>query len=276
VDRNDRNILILGILILIVLAIAYFFLLLSPLRAEYLAAYDERTQKEARKSQLDQTVAQLENVRRNASDVERQILELSKRIPEQDEIPTLIVQIEEVARAAQVTQFSIEPGSPEAPPGGGDFSRIPITMTFQGRYEQMQDFLLRLRNLARLVTVNEVTYCRFPKPITDASCPVHIEEGETTTRETTTGESTARETTTGETTRGETTTRESTTTTRESTDMNSEVESLLQIQVEAEVYVQPAAGGRTTPAGGAATTPSGGEATAPASGGAPKGAGAAK
>ena len=255
-DRNDRNILILGILILIVLAIAYYFLLLSPLRAEYLAAYEERTQKEARKSQLDQTVAQLENVRRNASDVERQILELSKRIPEQDEIPTLLVQIEEVAKAADVTQFSIEPGAPEAPPGGGDFSRIPITMTFQGRYEQMQDFLLRLRNLARLVTVNEVTYCRFPEPITDASCPVQIEESETTTREATTGETTG-----GETTRGETTT-------RESTSVSSDVESLLKIQVEAEVYVQPAAGGGTTPAGGGTT--------APASGGAPKGAGAAK
>src|SRR3954465_10996395 len=161
-----------------VLAVAYYFLLLSPLRAEYLAAYDQRTQKEDRKAQLERTAAELDNVRRNGPDIERQILELSKRIPEQDEIPTLVVQIEEVARQAGVTQFSIEPGSPEAPPGGGDFSRIPTTMTFQGRYEQMQDFLLRLRNLARLVTVNEVTYCRFPKPITDASCPVHIEEGE--------------------------------------------------------------------------------------------------
>jgi type IV pilus assembly protein PilO len=158
VDRNDRNILILGILILIVLAIAYYFILLSPLRAEYLAAYDERTQKEARKSQLEQTAAELENVRRNASDIERQILELSKRIPEQAEIPTLVVQIEEVARAADVTQLRIEPGDPQAPPGGGDISRIPITMSFEGTYEQFQDFLLRVRNLARLVTINAVNY----------------------------------------------------------------------------------------------------------------------
>jgi len=158
VDRNDRNILILGILILIVLAIAYYFLLFSPLRQDYLAKYDERTQKEVRKAQLERTAAELENIRRNSDDVERQILELSKRIPEQAEIPTLVVQIEEVARAADVTQLRIEPGSPEAPPGGGDFSRIPITMSFEGTYEQLQDFLLRVRNLARLVTVNEVNY----------------------------------------------------------------------------------------------------------------------
>jgi type IV pilus assembly protein PilO len=158
VDQNDRNILILGILILVVLAIAYYFLLFSPLRQDYLAKYDERTRREAQKQQLEQTVAQLENIRRNSDDIERQILELSKRIPEQAEIPTLVVQIEEVAQAADVTQLRIEPGDPEAPPGGGDFSRIPITMSFEGSYEQLQDFLLRVRNLARLVTINEVNY----------------------------------------------------------------------------------------------------------------------
>ncbi len=157
-DRNDRNILILGILILILLGVAYYFLLFSPLRQDYLARFNERTQKEAQKAQLEQSVAQLEQVRRDAPNIERQILELSKRIPEQAEIPTLVVQIEQVAREAQVTQLRIEPGQPEAPPGGGDFSRIPITMSFEGTYEEMQDFLLFVRNLARLVTVNEVSY----------------------------------------------------------------------------------------------------------------------
>jgi type IV pilus assembly protein PilO len=120
----------------------------------------------------------------------------------------------------------IEPSSPEPPPGGGDFSRIPVTMSFRGTYEEMQDFLLRLRNLVRLVTVNEVTYCRFPAPVSDADCP--IEE-------------------TGE---GE-----------ETTAANSRAENLLTIKVEAEVYVQPAAGETT----GSATTPTR-EATAPREG----------
>ena len=235
-DRNDRNILILGILILIVLAIAYYFLLFSPLKGEYSAKVQERSDKEQRKVQLERTSAKLENISRNSDDIERQILELSKRIPEQDEIPTLLVQIEEVAEAADVTQFSIEPGAPEAPPGGGDFSRIPITMSFTGRYEQMQDFLLRVRNMARLVTVNEVTYCRSPEPISDASCPAEFEQ------------------------EGGETTREGTTRT------NEEVESLLEVQVVAEIYVQPAAGGDTP---GAAAPP-------PAPAGAAKGGGAAK
>jgi len=158
VDRVDRNILILGILVLIVLAVAYFFLLFSPLRQEYLDRYDERVQKEQKLAGLEQSVAELENARRNAPEIERQILEYSKRIPEQDEIPTLVVQIEQLAEGAGVTQLLITPEAPAPPPGGGAFSVIPITMSFEGTYENMTDFLLRVRNLSRLVTIDELTY----------------------------------------------------------------------------------------------------------------------
>jgi type IV pilus assembly protein PilO len=243
-DRNDRNILILGFLILILLGVAYYFLLFSPLSQEYLAKYNERTQKEARKGQLEQSVARLEGVRRDAPNIERQILELSKRIPEQDEIPTLLVQIESVAMQSGVEQFEITPSPPETPPNGsGDFSRIPVTMTFLGDYEDLQDFLLRTRNLSRLMTVNQVTYCRFPEPISsEASCGVDIELAEE---------------------EGE-------------TDMANRgaLPGSLEVEIQAEVYVQPAAGGTTT--GGGGTAPAGGGAAPSPEGGTPKGGGAPK
>lgn len=157
-DRNDRNILILGVLIIIVLIVGYYFLLLSPLWTQYNEAVQERSDKEAQLADLQQQVNELEEVRRNAATIERQLLELAKRIPTQPEIPTLVVQIEEIATASGVTQVSIVPGSPGPPPGGGDFSVVPITMSFEGTYDQLQDFLFRTRNLARLVTVNSVTY----------------------------------------------------------------------------------------------------------------------
>ncbi len=236
-DRNDRKILILGILILIVLGLAYYFLLFSPLRQVYITRYDERTEKEAQNAQLEQSVAQLENVRRDAPNIERQILELSKRIPEQDEIPTLLVQIESVAIQAGVEQVSITPAPPETPPnGGGDFSRIPVTMTFLGTYEDLQDFLLRLRNLSRLMTVNQVTYCRFPKPLSpEASCDIDVETPEE----------------------------------EGTTDManGGATQDLLQVELQAEVYVQPAAGDTTA---GGGRTPAG-RATSPSEGSAPKG-----
>lgn len=200
-DRNDRTILILGVLVMVLLVVGYYFLLLSPLLNQLDERAQERSDKEAQLASVQQEVAELEAAKRNAPELERQILELSKRVPEGPEIPTLVVQIEEIATASGVTQLSIEPGSPGPPPGGGDFSVVPVTMTFEGTYEELQDFLLRTRNLARLVTVNDVTYCRIPPLNPAASCPVEAEA--------------AAEETVAE-----------------------EVEALLQVQLEAEVYFQ--------------------------------------
>ncbi len=157
-ERNNRNILILGMLILIVLIVGYYFLLLSPIWTRHDEAVQERSDKESQLSDLQQQVSQLEQAQKDAPTTERQLLELSKRIPTQPEIPTLVVQVEEIADASGVTQISLVPGAAGPPPGGGDFSVVPITMSFEGTYDQLQNFLLRTRNLARLVTVNGVTY----------------------------------------------------------------------------------------------------------------------
>jgi type IV pilus assembly protein PilO len=140
-------------------------------------------------------------------------------VPTQPEIPTLVLQIEDVADASGVTQLSIEPGTPGPPPGGGDFSVIPITMSFEGTYEQLQDFLLRTRNLARLVTVKTVTYCRVvPLGAGEATCPINVPvTGETTTLP--------------------------------------EIEQVLQVEIEAEVYFQPSVEPSNVPAGTAPVAP---------------------
>ncbi|HEY0127901.1 MAG TPA: type 4a pilus biogenesis protein PilO [Rubrobacteraceae bacterium] len=157
-SRSDRNLLILGSLALVVLAVGFCFLLLGPLLSRLDEADHQREQREAQLAQLQQEVADLEEVRRNSPEIERQLLELSKRIPTQPEIPTLTVQIEEITRDSGVTQISLIPGTPAPPPGGGDYSVQPITMSFEGTYQELQEFLRLTRNLARLMTVNDITY----------------------------------------------------------------------------------------------------------------------
>ena len=221
-DRTNRNILILGLLIIVLVVVGYYFLLLSPLLANLSESAEARDAKEAQLANVRQEVAALEAVRSNAPEIERQLLEYSKRIPTQPQIETLVVQIEEVADAAGVTQLSIQPGTPEPPPGGGDYSVVPITMSFEGTYEQMQLFLENTRNLARLVTVEGVCY-NVLEPLggEEAECP--IEESETAT----TGEGTTVE----------------------------GVEQMLQVAVEAEVYFQPSVEPSDVPAGTAPVAP---------------------
>ena len=201
-SRRDRNILLLGLLVILLLVVGYYFLFLRPLLNNLDEQAQVRSDKQTQLASLQQQVAELEAVRRNAPETERQLLELSKRIPTQPEIPSLVVQIEEIANASGVAQLSIEPAGVQPPPGGGDFSVVPVTMRFQGTYDQMQDFLLRTRNLARLITVRSVTYCRPGAEGGEAACPTEAAAtGETTTIE--------------------------------------EIEQVLQVEIEAEVYFQP-------------------------------------
>src|SRR5215204_505281 len=183
-SRNDRNLLILGSLGIVVIVMLFYFFILSPLLGRLNEQAQAREDKQAQLEQVQQEVNELEEVAFDLRGVAPDFLELSKRVPTQPQIPTLVVQVQEIADASGVTQLSIEPGDTAAPAGGGDYRVVPVTMQFNGTYDQMQDFLLRTRNLTRLVTVTDVSYCRVPLIDDEHSCPVEPPdpvEAETTT-----------------------------------------------------------------------------------------------
>jgi type IV pilus assembly protein PilO len=227
-NRNDRNILILGLLGIVIVVVGFYFFLLSPLLQSLNDQAEARDNKQTQLEEVQQQVNELEEVRRNSPEIERQLLELSKRIPTQPQIPTFVVQIEEIADASGATQLVVEPGDAAAPAGGGDYQTIPVTMQFNGTYDEMQDFLLRTRNLARLVTVTDVSYCREPEPIDEEhSCPVTPPEQP-----------------------------------QESTTADLSVEAPLLVEIQADVYFQP----EGVPSGAETTAPTPQETTTPAEG----------
>jgi type IV pilus assembly protein PilO len=169
---TNRNLIILGALAIVLVIIAYFFLLLNPLLQRLDEQAQARESKQGQLEQVQQQVNELEEVRRQSPDIERQLLELSKRIPAQPQIPTFVVQVQEIAGSSGVTQLSVDPETSTAPEGGGDYRVVPVTMRFNGTYDEMQDFLLRTRNLARLVTVTNVDYSRAGNETTTSNLSV--------------------------------------------------------------------------------------------------------
>ena len=157
-DVRGRNLLVLGAMGLVVLAAGFYLLLLGPLLENLDQQAEAREERQARLQDLEEDVARLEEVRRNSPELQRQLLELNKRIPDQPEFDTLVVQIDDVARASEVTQTRVERGDPVPPEGGGDFTVQPITMSFEGTYEELQVFLTRVDDLVRLVTVNDLNF----------------------------------------------------------------------------------------------------------------------
>ena len=131
-NRNDRNILILGLLAIVIVVIGFYFLLLSPLLQSLNEQAQAREDKQAQLDEVQQQVNELEEVRRNSPEIERQLLELSKRVPTQPQIPTLVVQVQEIADASGVTQLVVEPGDAAAPAGGGDYRSYRLQCNSMG------------------------------------------------------------------------------------------------------------------------------------------------
>ncbi len=155
---GSRNVILLGALGLVLLVVAFYFLLLGPLLESLGQQADARDERQATLAELQAEVARLEEVRQNSPELQRQLLELNKRIPTQPEVETLVVQIEDIAQTAGVTQTQIVRGDPIPPEGGGDFTVQPITMSFEGTYEELLEFLRLADDLVRLMTVNNVAY----------------------------------------------------------------------------------------------------------------------
>ena len=103
-------------------------------------------------------MAHLLEVRQNSPELQRQLLELNKRIPTQPEVETLVVQVEDIAQAAGVTQTQIVRGDPVPAEGGCDFTVQAITRSFEGTYEELLEFLRLADDLVRLMTVNNMAY----------------------------------------------------------------------------------------------------------------------
>ena len=136
---------VIGIAILVLAAVAYM-IMIRPKRTEA--------------SHLDEQIVEMQTkvtAARLASRPQKEdtaikvadVFEVSKAMPDTDDMPGIILDLNSVAEATGIKFVSIQPSAPTPKTG---YSAIGITLTFEGNYFDLTDFLFRLRNL---VTVRD-------------------------------------------------------------------------------------------------------------------------
>lgn len=136
---------VIGLVIVIVAAVA-FMLVIRPKRAEA-----GRLDEQIAEMQMKVTAAQLASrPQQQATAIKvADVFEVSKAMPDTDDMPGIILDLNSVAEATGIKFVSIQPSA--ATPKTG-YSAIGITLSFEGNYFDLTDFLFRLRNL---VTVRD-------------------------------------------------------------------------------------------------------------------------
>ena len=141
----------IGILIglgLVVLLVAWYFLIIGPKRDD-ISKTEAQVQTE-KKNYEDNTnrVRRLDEERNAARQTSGEILKLNKLIPVDAQVPSLIVELQQTANEAGIKFIRIEPSEPT--PGGDSNTIVPFTMVFQGNFFDVNDFLYRVENYARM------------------------------------------------------------------------------------------------------------------------------
>lgn len=136
---------VIGLAILILAGVAYM-VVIRPKRAEA-----GRLDEQIAEMQMKVTAAQLASrPQQQATAIKvADVFEVSKAMPDTDDMPGIILDLNSVAEATGIKFVSIQPSA--ATPKTG-YSAIGITLSFEGNYFDLTDFLFRLRNL---VTVRD-------------------------------------------------------------------------------------------------------------------------
>jgi hypothetical protein len=125
---------------LVVLLAGGYLVLIGPKRhhASQLAAQADDLRRQIAETQASSSSSDTQPIR--IAD----IFQLSRAMPDTPDVPDVLLQLSQVATETGITFSSITPAKPELV---GNYQKLPIDLTFQGRFYDLSDFLYRLRNL---------------------------------------------------------------------------------------------------------------------------------
>jgi Tfp pilus assembly protein PilO len=136
---------------LIALVAGFWFLLLSPIM-DSIEQTEQQIEVENQALLVAQTkLAQLEQFRVQAKRNESRLLELAKMVPIEEEIPSLILQIQDLAAESGIDFLTISPSTESGASAGGavaGFNSVTLQLSMAGHFFDINDFLYRAEQMA--------------------------------------------------------------------------------------------------------------------------------
>jgi Tfp pilus assembly protein PilO len=126
---------------LLIVAVVGYFVLIGPKRAEAGRLSDKI-------AQLDTQVKAAKLAARPQQGTTKikvaDLFELAKAMPQRDDMPGIILELNSIAEGAGVSFIAISPQTQVSQEG---YRILPISLTFEGNFYDLNDFLFRMRNL---------------------------------------------------------------------------------------------------------------------------------
>lgn len=102
--------------------------------------------------QAKMLLEQRQSMKNDAAATSSELLTLGTVMPQQPELPSLIIELQDAAYASGVTMVSVAPQAP-TPSADAQYNVIPLDLSVQGTWADTVDFLQRLQRLTRGIRV---------------------------------------------------------------------------------------------------------------------------
>jgi len=142
VNRTLR-LIIVGVGLLVIVVLAWFFLI-NPLRQDIASVEASIETERASLTAAQAELAQAEAIREEGAKNRGRLLELAKMVPEGEQIPSLLLQIQDLADQSGIAFIAITPGDPVQ---SGGFDIVPLALEFAGTYFDVSDFVYRAEQM---------------------------------------------------------------------------------------------------------------------------------
>lgn len=145
--------LILMLLVFLVTVAAFFFILFKP-KIGQLAELAKREAEETQKIKSTRlTLMRLQSAKKQANEINQRLVRAKEILPTESDIPSIILEIQDIANQAGIEFVSIKPGT--LVPNNG-FAELPLEIVIDGYFYDLVDFLYRLEKMKRATKVTKI------------------------------------------------------------------------------------------------------------------------
>ncbi len=148
-----QKFIILGVLIAL-LAVGYYYGIHAQKVVELEAKQQELTKLNAKYSEQQRVLANIEQFRAELRDMQEQFKEALKQLPNSSEIPALLSTISSLAQESGLEIVLFKP-TPEL--AKGFYADIPLSMEVRGNYHDIGFFFDKVAKLDRIVNIEDIS-----------------------------------------------------------------------------------------------------------------------
>lgn len=151
--KGRRRIVAAAVAAAFVCGLFYMFFI-RPRTSEVAEAKDAVVVAQTEQQQLNLELQTLEELKENAPKLNATLERIRGYVPKGDEIPNFIFQVQDAANTAGVGLDTITPELPKPPAQPAPLAEVRITMTANGSFFSLQDFIRRLYTLDRALRID--------------------------------------------------------------------------------------------------------------------------